>query len=229
MYGVPKRMKKKAIKFKLKMIAWLIAIILLIAMLSGCITKRGHKLGGGFVRGEDGVYRRPAPTQTIVPAPSPPVKSNPVPMEPTYDPPKTDKILKESAAPTPAPVVVKPQPEKLPPIEVKPRKEINLGLIRIKLPDNDSEESTDDTGNTGSVPNVVVDGTDAIAPTEKTAIKVHWAKLFLFYLNMAVVLCFIYIVYKVIKGHVLWKEPEINKHLKQIKKPRKRRTKKDDS
>jgi len=214
--NLPKKIQRKAVKFKLKIIAWLIALLLLAAMMfSGCITKKGHKLGGGFIKGDDGVYRRPPSSQTIVPAPSPPVKSNPVPIKPAYDPPNTDKI-KESAAPTPNPVIVKAQPEKLPPIKVEPRKEINLGLIKIKLPNNDPEESTDSTGD--GTPNVVVDRTDdAIAPLEKEGVKVHWAELFIFYLNAVLVLCFIYFVYKLIKGEILWKEPEINKHLKKLK------------
>ena len=202
--------KRKAVKFKLKILGYMTLILIVALLCSGCITKKGHKLGGGFTKGEDGVYRQPSPAQTVTPAPS--VKSKPaIPIEPTYDPPNTE-IIKKNTTPKPSPVITKPQPAReLPPIKIEPKKEINLGLITIELPEDESEASPANT--TGTNP----DGVEATASTENVdGVKVHWGELFLFYLNSAVILCFIYVVYKVIRGEVQWKEPEINKHIKKL-------------
>ena len=74
---------------------WLIISILIIFITQcGCITKRGHGLGGGYIKGEDGVYRKPKSSQTIQPAK--PSESKQVPLKSTYEPPNTEIIKKHS-------------------------------------------------------------------------------------------------------------------------------------
>ena len=204
---------------------WSLPILILIVcclVQCGCITKKGHGLGGGYIKGEDGIYRKPKSSQTIHPAKSPPIKQ--APLKAIYEPPDTEVIKKQSASPILEPKDIKSagKLEKIPPSILEPKKKISLGLITIELPEgNEGETNTStETITTGNPPPV------SSTETANTPVKIHWGKLFLFYLNFAVVLGFIYVIYKVIKGHVLWKEPDIQKHIKKISKPKKTSKKK---
>ena len=200
---------------------WLIISILIIFITQcGCITKRGHGLGGGYIKGEDGVYRKPKSSQTIQPAK--PSEAKQVPLKSPYEPPNTEIIKKHSASPTP----IKPKdvkssgkPEKLAPIIPETKKKIELGLITIELPEDNEDERT-------NIPDGSNDNDAATAkPTENTdKMKVNWGDLIIFYLNAALALFFIYFLYKLIKGHILWKGSDMKEHIEKMKTKKTRKT-----
>jgi hypothetical protein len=206
---------------------WLLLILVLVFSLvqCGCITKRGSKIGGGYIKGEDGIYRKPNSTQIIEPAKSPPSKR--VPLKATYEPPNTEIIKKHSVSPAPQPnkdIKSSGKLEKLPPIVPETKKKIGLGLITIELPD-DNENETSNVKPIDASPTQTTTGDSGTTDD----VKVNWGELFIFYLNATLVLFFIYFVYKLIKGEILWKEPDISKHLKNLgtkKNVRRRNTKK---
>jgi hypothetical protein len=194
---IPEEIKNEAVKFKLKILSVAVIAVIIMSFICGCITKRGNSIGGGYIKGPDGVYRKPKterlslpdlppvtlpdlPPVEVTPPQSKPVKLKPVKTRPTI--PKGD-----SAVANPSPVKAKSSPEKLPPFSPTTplKKEINLGLIKITLPDGEKNNTNNNIENS-------VNATEV----SKEEPKQDYSRLFAYYFFCSLFLLMGWMAYK---------------------------------